>query len=114
MPNRAPKVCAQPGCPELTLSGRCEKHQQERVRRYDKARGTAAERGYDERWRSARVDYLRRNSLCVICKMNRRMTPATVVDHIKPHRGDMKLFWNVDNWQSLCTFHHNAKTARGG
>ncbi len=34
----------------------------------------------------------------------------TVVDHIKPHRGDRKLFWDRGNWQPLCEHHHNVKT----
>ena len=33
---------------------------------------------------------------------------ATVVDHIQPHRNDPVLFWDVENWQSLCELHHNA------
>ncbi|WP_197457685.1 HNH endonuclease signature motif containing protein, partial [Snodgrassella sp. CFCC 13594] len=35
-------------------------------------------------------------------------TEATVVDHIKPHCGDMKLFWNRNNWQSLCKGCHDS------
>lgn len=35
---------------------------------------------------------------------------ATVVDHIVPHRGDQKLFWDRSNWQPLCEHHHNVKT----
>lgn len=35
---------------------------------------------------------------------------ATVVDHIIPHRGDQKLFWDRGNWQPLCEHHHNVKT----
>ena len=31
---------------------------------------------------------------------------AGVVDHITPHRGDMRLFWDEGNWQSLCNPHH--------
>jgi shikimate kinase len=31
---------------------------------------------------------------------------ATVVDHIKPHRGDQALFWDKNNWQPLCTHCH--------
>ena len=38
------------------------------------------------------------------------ITMATVVDHIKPHRGDHKLFWDRSNWQPLCEHHHNVKT----
>jgi 5-methylcytosine-specific restriction protein A len=40
------------------------------------------------------------------------MTPATVVDHIVPHRGNQKLFWDRKNWQSLCKTHHDRKTAQ--
>lgn len=36
---------------------------------------------------------------------------ATDLDHIEPHRGDMTLFWDHDNWQSLCHSCHSAKTA---
>lgn len=37
---------------------------------------------------------------------------ATVVDHIKPHKGDMEVFWDLSNWQGLCEPCHNKKTAR--
>jgi 5-methylcytosine-specific restriction protein A len=37
---------------------------------------------------------------------------ATTVDHIRPHRGDYDLMWDESNWQSLCTWHHNVKTAK--
>lgn len=37
---------------------------------------------------------------------------ATVVDHIKPHRGNQKLFWDKENWQSLCTKCHNSYKQR--
>ena len=39
-----------------------------------------------------------------------RLVPATVVDHIKPHRGDAKLFWDETNWQPLCKSCHDHKT----
>jgi 5-methylcytosine-specific restriction protein A len=32
--------------------------------------------------------------------------------HRVPHRGDARLFWDQNNWQPMCTPHHNAKTAR--
>ncbi len=38
--------------------------------------------------------------------------PATVVDHIKPHRGDPKLFWDQENWQALCARHHDRDKQR--
>lgn len=71
-------------------------------------RENAADRGYDWRWQKARKEFLAANPVCVEC-----MQPATVVDHIIPHRGDMEKFWDVDNWQPLCQRHHNLKTAKG-
>ena len=50
------------------------------------------------------------NPFCVKCYEEGHITMATVVDHIKPHRGDRKLFWDRGNWQPLCEHHHNVKT----
>jgi 5-methylcytosine-specific restriction protein A len=41
-----------------------------------------------------------------------RPTIANVADHIEPHRGDDKKFWNPDNLQSLCFTHHNSDKQR--
>ncbi|WP_343040029.1 HNH endonuclease signature motif containing protein [Methylocystis heyeri] len=38
--------------------------------------------------------------------------PATVVDHITPHKGDIKLFWDRKNWQPLCEPCHNSRKQR--
>jgi 5-methylcytosine-specific restriction endonuclease McrA len=40
------------------------------------------------------------------------VTQASVVDHVKPHRGDITLFHDQSNWQSLCRECHNYKTAK--
>ena len=66
----------------------------------------------NNKWRSARIGYLRKHPLCVVCQRDGHITEATVVDHIKPHRGDMKLFWNSSNWQSLCAHHHSSYKQR--
>lgn len=79
----------------------------------DHMRGGAAERGYDGRWRKARIAFLQRNPLCVECMRKGVLTPATVVDHIIPHRGDKELFWNEENWQALCKSCHDRKTGSG-
>jgi 5-methylcytosine-specific restriction endonuclease McrA len=34
------------------------------------------------------------------------------VDHIIPHRGDDRLFWDRSNWQALCAHHHNSNKQR--
>ena len=52
---------------------------------------------YDNKWKVARDDYLRLYPYCVQCGQ-----VGKVVDHIIPHRGDLKLFWDRSNWQTLC------------
>lgn len=108
MPHRPKTPCAHPGCPRLVPYGQkyCEEHAKEH--RHD--RKTANERGYDRRWQQARKFYLRRHPWCVRCKAAGILTPATVVDHIKPHRGDPELFWDTKNWQPLCKSCHDKKT----
>lgn len=76
-------------------------------------RKTAHERGYGHGWRKASKAFLRAHPLCDECRALGRIEPATVVDHVRPHRGDMRLFWDRDNWQPLCKHHHDRKTARG-
>lgn len=77
----------------------------------DRYRGSRHERGYDSRWDKARLTYLRHHPLCVHCERDGRTEAATVVDHIIPHRGDKKMFWDKTNWQPLCKRHHDVKTA---
>ena len=73
---------------------------------------TAAERGYGHQWRKARASFLRRHPLCVMCQAEGLTVAATVVDHINPHRGDQRLFWDSSNWQPLCTTHHSRDKQR--
>jgi len=52
-----------------------------------------------------------------MCEAQGRITLATVVDHIVPHRGDRDLFFDPTNLQSLCKPHHDgakAQMERGG
>ncbi len=70
----------------------------------------AAKRGYNRRWQKARKSYLEAHPLCVQCAKQGKYVRATVVDHIIPHRGDQKLFWDQNNWQSLCKSCHDKKT----
>jgi 5-methylcytosine-specific restriction endonuclease McrA len=59
-----------------------------------------------------REQVLSKQPLCVICLKDKRITPARVVDHIKPHKGDGSLFFDLDNLQSLCKSCHDRKTAK--
>lgn len=62
------------------------------------------------RWRKRRKLFLLRNPLCAMCMEVQKLTPATVVDHVIPHRGDLRLFWDEGNWRSSCkTCHDGAK-----
>ncbi len=79
----------------------------------DARRPNANARGYDWSWSKARTDFLGRYPLCADCLKAGDVTAATVVDHIIPHRGDKRLFWDRANWQALCETCHNSKTGRG-
>jgi len=115
MPYKLKKACCYPGCPNLSHDSYCPDHKKVRQRfknqLADRDRGTAAQRGYDAQWRRARVVFLNQHPLCVKCEEDNHLTPATVVDHIIDHKGDYELFWDRDNWQSLCKPCHDSKTA---
>jgi len=68
-----------------------------RVRFYDRAA-----------WKSLRLEQLRREPFCVFCARSGRQVPATVCDHVQPHRGDESLFFDPQNLQSLCKSCHDA------
>ncbi len=108
MPSKPNVPCRHPGCPELIPEGTkyCEKH---RALHPEEVR-TASFRGSGRAWQKARKEYLAAHPLCVMCQKEGRYTKATVVDHIIPHRGDERLFWDRTNWQALCKMHHDKKT----
>jgi len=118
MPEAPRRPCRHSGCGVLVdaSAGYCPKHAREErsqiQKRYDEKRGSNRERGYDTRWRKARWFFLVANPLCVECGREGVITPATVVDHIIPHRGDQAKFWDTSNWQPLCKRHHDIKTVR--
>jgi 5-methylcytosine-specific restriction endonuclease McrA len=72
----------------------------------DKRRPNATERGYDSKWQKESKAFLAlpANRHCA-CGCGRN---ANVVDHIVPHKGDMRLFWNRKNWQPLNSHCHNS------
>ncbi|EHU01648.1 hypothetical protein CKS_0081 [Pantoea stewartii subsp. stewartii DC283] len=61
-----------------------------------------------------------------MCEQQGRVSPASVVDHIEPHKlkdaiksGNrdaiakaQKLFWDTANWQPLCKQHHDSTKQR--
>ena len=108
MPSRPPRVCS---CGRVNAADtRCACRataDRDRRQRADANRPTASRRGYGSKWRAARETFLHANPVCVRCS-----APATVVDHITPHRGDLKLFWRRSNWQAMCAPCHNGAKQR--
>lgn len=58
-------------------------------------------------WRRVRESHLRLEPLCRYCLP--ASVPGYAVDHIVPHRGDVDLFFDPENLQTLCLTHHNQK-----
>ena len=104
MPRFPDHPCAHPGCPQLVPHEHTGQHPEETR--------SASSRGYGRRWQKASKAFLRRHPLCAECGRRGRYVAATVVDHITPHRGDSKLFWDESNWQPLCKRCHDQKTGR--
>ena len=107
MPMLAPRIC---GCGKRVAAGIKCACQIIRKAEADKRRPNATERGYDSKWRKASRAFLAlpANRYCA-CGCGRI---AEVVDHIIPHRGDMKLFWSRSNWQPLNSHCHNGSKQR--
>ena len=72
---------------------------------------TTKEKGYSGRWVEVSKRWRANNPLCAECERNGRAVSSQCVDHIVPHRGNQRLFWDSDNWQALCFRCHNIKSA---
>jgi len=53
------------------------------------------------RWQKMRKAQLAKEPYCQCRACEGKKVLATVADHIKPHRGDRRLFWDRKNLQSL-------------
>lgn len=53
-------------------------------------------------WRINRENFLRNNPLCARCLREGRLSIATVVHHLKPHKGNWSVFIDRTNWESSC------------
>lgn len=58
------------------------------------------------RWQAIRSYQLSTEPLCRTCRAEGRATPATVCDHIEPHKGDLDKFF-TGPFQSLCAPCHD-------
>jgi len=87
-------------------------NKQQKRRRYDTNESSIARYGFNyRRWRRIRRLHLIQNPLCVECLKEGKIRLATTADHIDPHHGDAIKFYDKKNLQSLCTSHHNQKSA---
>jgi len=100
MPIKPLKPCKHQGCSEITNEKYCGKNRN----LYRNKGKSASSRGYHSKLRKASKRYLKAHPLCVHCQLENKLTKATVVDHIIPHRGDPVLFWNdmcqANGWRS--------------
>jgi 5-methylcytosine-specific restriction enzyme A len=98
------------GCPALVEAGRyCVDHAASNQSPRE-ARPSASGRGYDAKWRSLRLMFLRRNPICIdpFHIHAGAVVPATDVDHIIAKRnGGRDTF---ENFQALCHSCHSRKT----
>jgi len=91
---------------------RVEENRKAGQREYNRIHRTGQAFYYSGLWRKVRNRYMRENPLCVECKKKGGLVVAAkVVDHIIAIKegGDALA---IDNLQSLCSMHHNQKTAR--
>lgn len=102
------RACLSQGCPELVPLGEshCDRHRKAK----EQARDTRTERGYDNRWLRYSKRYLALHPICVECHKAGKFVRSQCVDHIEPHKGNERLFWDADNHQALCNSCHSRKT----
>lgn len=116
--------CKHPGCRRPVPRGvdfcgqhksDAEKHaaaaRKAREARRTAFKGSSAKRGYGYRWQKLRNRFIAQHPFCEQCMKQGRLTIATDIDHIKPHRGDPILLFDEENLQALCHACHSRKTA---
>lgn len=61
-----------------------------------------------KRWQDLRKRKLRTHPWCQCPHHLDQKVPAQVVDHITPHKGNLRLFWDWKNLQSMTKSCHDA------
>lgn len=87
--------------------------QRQRQADYDSRRLSAYRRGYDDTWKTTRIDILSRKPLCHDCLTNGKYVAATEVHHIKKARDHKELFHTEANLMPLCKSCHSIRTSKG-
>ena len=107
------RPCHHAGCARLTRGRYCDQHDRQHapqdIRPADQQ---AWRRLYQtKRWQQLRAAQLMLSPFCAECAKAGTRTRASDVDHIIDHKGDVRLFFDADNLQSLCHPCHSRKTA---
>lgn len=105
------RPCRHPGCYALVSDGYCNKHRPRR----SEHRSEAAKEWHKlyklDIWvKDLRPSQLAAEPFCRECAKVGLRVFAEEVDHITPHRGNMALFTDRRNLQSLCHSCHSRKT----
>lgn len=118
MPYAANRYCARNGCHQFAVpaSSYCAEHQQSTAHDYDKARQGEWEHEFykSAKWRQAREWKLAAQPLCEDCLAEGRVTPATMVHHVKELRDFPALALEQSNLRSDCDSCHNKKHPNKG
>lgn len=69
---------------------------------------------HSKRWKDLRIEVLKRdNWTCqktgVICTGRHPEPNSPVIDHKQPHRGDERLFWDINNLQTVTKEYHDSE-----
>ncbi len=60
------------------------------------------------KYKKARLEFIYKNPFCNSVGCNKL---TEILDHIKAHCGNERLFWDENNWQPKCKSCHDRKTA---
>ena len=107
------KICKKAGCGRTAEPGKdyCKQHLTlQGQRKIFNKRGKSGQYHsmYEsQEWRKRRAQFLKKYPRCFVCG-----APATIADHIIPHRGDLTLFYDDNNLQPMCQSCHSRKTMK--
>lgn len=109
------KICNKSGCGRTAVEGKdyCQKHiaMQDQKRKLFTRRSKSSQWHHlyeSSEWRTKSKAFLQQYPVCNICGIK----PSKITDHIVPHRGNLELFWDRNNWQPVCWSCHSAKTLK--
>ena len=107
------RPCRHPGCCQLVADGYCDAHKPRKIEnRSEEARQWHKLYKLDIWTQYLRPMQLAKEPFCRSCSAAGLRVRAEEVDHIVDHKGNMALFTDPDNLQSLCHGCHSSKTMK--